>query len=165
MRPFISLFGADPALDHLHPFETSWLLPPGALVALRALFALYIFFTIFFSFGWEGTHGQGGDIGRSFSYFTWITFWSDGFYFLVASLHSLCYARTGRSVIFDRLPRFMRALHSLFYTTITTFPFLVLIIYWAVLYRYEVDLYKIAFNTWRNVRCQLPHVQSYPLKN
>lgn len=154
MRPFLTLFGADPALDHLHPFETSWLLPPGALAALRALHALYIFFTIFFAFGWEGTHGHGRDIARSFSFFTWITFWSDGFYFLVAAIHSFCYARTGRSVIFDRLPRFMRALHSLFYTTITTFPFVVMIIYWPILYMYEVDLYKIAFDAWRNVCSQ-----------
>jgi hypothetical protein len=150
MRPFLSLMGADPALDHLHPFETSWLLPPGLLGALRLLIAVYVFFCIFFIFGWEGTHGEGVSIGQSFSYFTWLNFWGMAFYFLIAGIHTLCYATTGRSVIFDALPRVFRALHSLYYTCVTTFPFLVLIVYWAILY--QPPWFPHVFDAWQNVR-------------
>lgn len=148
-RPFLSLLGADPSLDRLHAFETSWLLPPGVLAALRAFLALYVFSCIFFIFGWEGTHGAGASIGQSFSYFTWLDFWGLGFYFLVSAIHGFCYARTGRSVLFDRLPRVFRALHSLYYSCVTTFPFLVLIVYWAILY--QPPWFPLVFEAWQNI--------------
>jgi len=149
MRPFLSLFGANPSLDRLHLFETSWLLSPGIFAALRGLFAVYIFTTIFYIYAWEGTHNDSGAIGTSFSYFTWLNFWGMGFYFLVASIHTLCYARTGRSVIFDRLPRFFRGLHSLYYACVTTYPFLVLIVYWSILY--TPPWFPLVFNAWQNI--------------
>jgi hypothetical protein len=147
MRPF--LIGANPSHDQLRPFETSCLLSPDIFAALRGLFALYIFTTIFFIYGWEGTHDDSDAIGTSFSYFTWLNFWGMGFYFLVASIHTLCYARTGRSVIFDRLPRFFRALHSLYYACVTTYPFLVLIVYWSILY--SPPWFPVVFDAWQNL--------------
>ncbi|KAE8150306.1 hypothetical protein BDV25DRAFT_113120 [Aspergillus avenaceus] len=146
--PFTSLLGADPSLDHTHAFETSWLLPPLAYGVLRGLIALYIFVTIFFIWGWDGTHGDRAAIGQSFSYFTWLTYWGLGFYHLVACAHTTCYALTGRSVLFDRWPRALRALHSLFYTTITTFPFLVTIVFWAILHS---GWFNHTFNAWSNL--------------
>jgi hypothetical protein len=157
MRPFLALFGADPALDRLHPFETSWLLPPIVLAALRGLIALYLFVSIFFIFAWEGTHGNGRTIGSTFSYFTWLDFWGIAFYFLVASIHTLCYAKTGRSILFDKMPRFFRGLHSLFYTCITTFPFLVVIVFWAILY--TPPWFPVVFSAWQNVSVALCHGQ------
>ncbi|KAB8074165.1 hypothetical protein BDV29DRAFT_174088 [Aspergillus leporis] len=147
-RPFASLIGADPSLDSQHAFETSWLLPPLPYAILRGLIAIYIFVTIFFIWGWDGTHGDRAAIGQSFSYFTWLTYWGLGFYHLVACIHTTCYALTGRSVLFDRWPRGLRALHSLFYTTITTFPFLVTIVFWAILHPSWFD---VTFNAWSNL--------------
>ncbi|KAK1143368.1 hypothetical protein N8T08_006696 [Aspergillus melleus] len=145
---FNTLMGVDPSLDHRHHFETSWLLPPLAFASLRALVALYIFVTNFFIWGWDGTHGDRAAIGQSFSYFTWLTYWGLGFYYLVACVHTACYARSGRSVLFDACPRGLRALHSLFYTTITTFPFLVTIVFWAILY--SGPWYSVTFTGWSN---------------
>ncbi|KAL5364415.1 hypothetical protein BJX96DRAFT_132448 [Aspergillus floccosus] len=147
-RSFASLLGADPACDHLHPFETSWLLPPWLFAGLRGLVALYIFVTIFFIWGWEGTHGERDLIGPTFSYFTWLTYWGLGFYYLFATIHTVAYASTGRSVLFDRWPRALRALHSLFYTTVTTFPFLVTIVFWAILYS---AWFTRTFSAWSNI--------------
>lgn len=154
--PPSTLFGVDPALDSLHPFETSWLLPPTLLAVLRALITLYIFTSIIVIWAWDGAHNDSIAIGQSFSYFTWLTYWGLGFYFLVSSIHTACYARTGRSVLFDRWPRVFRMLHGLFYTTVTTFPFLVTIVFWAILF--SPPFYKHIFPGWSNVgSCRTPH--------
>ncbi|KAI9931528.1 hypothetical protein ASPWEDRAFT_169628 [Aspergillus wentii DTO 134E9] len=144
-----SLFNSPPSRDSLHLYETSWLLPPLVLAILRALISLYIFTTIFFIWGWDGTHGDRDQIGQSFSYFTWLTYWGLGFYFCFAAIHTACYALTGRSVLFDRWPRFLRVLHVLFYTTITTFPFLVTIVFWAILFK--PPWYSVTFTGWSNI--------------
>jgi hypothetical protein len=146
---FATLFGADPTYDTLHRFETSWLLPPTILAALRGLIALYIFTTIFFIWGWDGTHNNTAAIGQSFSYFTWLTYWGLGFYHLFAAIHTACYARTGRSVLFEKWPRACRVLHGWLYATITTFPFLVTIVFWVILYK--PPFYKETFLGWSNV--------------
>ncbi|KAJ5591321.1 hypothetical protein N7450_005293 [Penicillium hetheringtonii] len=117
--PPSTLFGVDPVRDDLHHYETSWLLPPSLLAALRALISTYIFVSIFFIWGWDGTHGDRDAIGQSFSFFTWLTYWGLGFYTLFAAIHTACYAYTGRSLLFNRWPRALRALHGLLYTTIT----------------------------------------------
>ena len=158
MRPFHQFLGSDPIHDHLHHFETSWLLPPYLLASLRALFSLYAFVTIFFIFGWNGQHSSDGEDGseasrRSFSYFTHLSFWGVAFYFLVSAVHTFLYARTGRSVLFDKWPRVFRALHSLFYTTITNFPFVVLVVYWTILF--EGPWFPEVFDAWTNV-CTTP---------
>ncbi|KAJ5887531.1 hypothetical protein N7495_007572, partial [Penicillium taxi] len=145
MRPIS--FGVDPTDDNLHFYETSWLLPPILLAALRALIALYIFTTIIVIWAWYGTHNQEDYIGRTFSYFTWLSYWGLGFYFLFSALHTTCYVITGSSALFKRWPRFMRALHGLLYTTITTYPFLVTVIFWAILF----DGFDSAFSTWHNI--------------
>ncbi|KAL4891223.1 hypothetical protein BDV59DRAFT_70853 [Aspergillus ambiguus] len=147
-RSFAHLLGVDPALDHLHPFETSWLLSPSLFAGLRGLITFYIFLTIFFIWGWDGTHGERARIGQTFSYFTWLTYWGLAFYYLFATIHTTCYAYTGRSVLLDRWPRALRALHSIFYTTVTTFPFLVTIVYWGILYS---SWFQQTFSAWSNI--------------
>ena len=143
-----SLFGVDPITDDEHHFETSWILPPAILVCLRGLISLYIFVTIFIFWGWYGTHDDRASIGHSFSYFTWLSYWGIGFYMLFAAIHTACYARTGHSFLLDRWPRAFRVLHSLLYVTVTTYPFLVTIVYWALLF---APPWKI-FTGWQNVR-------------
>ncbi|KAF3483980.1 uncharacterized protein GIQ15_03304 [Arthroderma uncinatum] len=149
MRPFMSLMGADPSQDCLHAFETSWLFSPFVLGCIRALISLYSFTTIFVIFGWQGTHGLTVNSRRSFSYFTNLSYWGIAFYFLFAAAHSFLYSRTGRSVFFEKTPRFLRALHSLFYTTIVVFPFIVTIVYWGLLF--EAPWFPEMFNGWSNV--------------
>ncbi|KZZ90177.1 hypothetical protein AAL_07278 [Moelleriella libera RCEF 2490] len=169
-------FGAN-RWDVTHRFETSWLLSPWALFACRALISLYIFTTLFFIIGYTcANESLGGcaDVRRSFSFFTVLTYWGLGFYFLVSAVHTGSYALTGRTLLnhhsintlltttnggggggdshglpVSPLRRVLQALHSLLYTTVVTLPFLVTIVYWAVLYR--APWFALPFDAWHNV--------------
>ena len=112
--------GFDPA----YRYETSWILPPGLLFAIRALFSLYAFTTIFFIFGWNGSHDQSKEISQSFSYFTWLTYWGLAFYYAVSAMHTFIYWRTGASSL-ARLPHFLQTAHAMFYSTIVVYPWIV----------------------------------------
>lgn len=83
-----------------------------------------------------------------FSYFTVLTYWGLLFYFLFAALHTLTYAVKGQPLI-HRFPRPLKALHALFYSTVVTYPFLVTIVYWAILY--EDPWYAETFDAWKEV--------------
>ncbi|KAJ5334786.1 hypothetical protein N7452_007189 [Penicillium brevicompactum] len=146
--PLTTLFGVDKSTDEKKHFETSWLLPPAILAGLRGLIALYIFTTIFFFWGWYGTHGETATIGQSFSFFTWLTYWGIGFYMLFAAIHTAYYARTGHSLLY-RWPRALRILHSLLYSSITTYPFLVTIVFWALIFK--SPWYTKTFTGWQNI--------------
>jgi hypothetical protein len=100
-------------------FSTSWILPPTILFFLRTLFTLYIFATIFTVLGLTPYSP-----GRDFSFFTALTFWGLGFYYAFASLHTGSYWLKGRPFL-ESWPPTLQIMHSMFYTTITTFPFLV----------------------------------------
>lgn len=54
----------------------------------------------------------------------------------------------GGTPLLNRLPRPLQALHYLFFSTITTFPLLVTIVYWAVLYDGD---FSTRFELWTNV--------------
>lgn len=140
-------FGTD-LWDPSYRFETSWIISPWILFACRALISLYIFTTLIFIIGYTCVETTCETVRQSFSYFTVITFWGLGFYFLVAAIHTGTYAFHGRPLL-DSFPRSLQALHSLFYTTVVTFPFLVTIVYWAVLF--EGPWYEVEFDAWHNV--------------
>jgi hypothetical protein len=149
MAGFYHLMGVREDDFHLsHRFLTSWLLPPIFLAILRAFIAIYAFTTIFFIFAWQGTHGLADVNDGEFSYFTSLTFWGIAFYFLFSAIHTVLYARRGSAPL-DHWPRPLQALHSLFYTTVVTFPFLVTIVFWVLLY--DGPWFPIKFNAWSNV--------------
>lgn len=97
--------------------------------------------------GVQPANGGGDAASLSFSFFTVLTYWGIAFYFLFASIHTFTYARGGTPLI-SRFPRPLQALHSLFYTTITTYPFLVTIIFWAVLFE---DWWSQRYRQWSNI--------------
>lgn len=71
-----------------------------------------------------------------------------GMYFLIAAIYTASYAATGRPLL-DRLPRALQVVYSLYYTTIITFPFLVTVVYWAIIYQppFPTD----AFDAWKEI--------------
>jgi hypothetical protein len=85
---------------------------------------------------------------NQFSYFTSLTYWGLGFYFLVAAIHTFTYARTGVALL-DRFPRPLQALHSAFYTTVIVYPFVVTIVFWGRLY--NGTWFTKIFDGWSNV--------------
>ncbi|KAF4422912.1 hypothetical protein COL154_004694 [Colletotrichum chrysophilum] len=151
MKMFAAFRFGNDLWDPSYRFETSWLLSPYLLAACRALISLYIFVTRFFIIGWTCTHAEDGGctiVGQSFSYFTVLTYWGLAFYFLVSAIHTFTYAHSG-SPLLDRFPRPLQALHAFYYTTITTYPFIVTIVYWAIIY--SGPWYEEEFNAWSNV--------------
>ncbi|OBT44842.1 hypothetical protein VE00_04979 [Pseudogymnoascus sp. WSF 3629] len=136
--------------DSSHRFETSWLITPWALFFFRAFFSFYAFFVLIFNLIFtsvQPSYGGSEAASLSFSYFTILTYWGLAFYFLFSSLHTLTYARHGTPLL-SHFPRPLQALHSLLYTTIITYPFLVTIVYWAVLY---TSWFTTPYPRWTNI--------------
>ena len=149
MRPFYQLMGVDaPVFDPEYRFASSWLLPPSVLACLRGLIALYCSTVIITIYSYNAAHGADIANGYSFSFFTTLTYWGLTFYFMVATVHTAVYARKGYTWL-RRWPRALQALHSLFYTTIATFPFLVTLVFWIALY--SGPWFSITFDGWSNV--------------
>ena len=129
------------------PFVTSWCIPTYLLGGIRVFVSIYSFTAIFFSFKWFADHtvifhledidthkitfpiGAEG-IRQSFSYFTYETFWGLAFYLFFAGMHTFVYAKRGYTWL-DNWPRWLQAAHTVFYSTITTFPLLVTTVYWG----------------------------------
>ncbi|KAF8848637.1 hypothetical protein BDZ45DRAFT_775154 [Acephala macrosclerotiorum] len=142
-------FGHD-LWDPSHRFETSWLLPPWVLFGCRALISLYAFTVTFFIIGWEASNQEGysiHDVHKSLSFFTILCYWGACCYFAIAAIHTFSYAINGGTPFLNRLPRPLQALHYLFWSSITAYPFLVTIVYWAILF----SSFNTTFALWSNI--------------
>ncbi|KAF2099645.1 hypothetical protein NA57DRAFT_75148 [Rhizodiscina lignyota] len=120
--------------DPSYRFHTSWLLTPLALSVVRATFALYIFTSTFFFLGVNSTHGDIVGIRHSFSYFSGLSLWGVGIYFGIAAIHSGSYTCTGKPLL-EHWPHVLQMLHSMLYSTVVIYPFLINTIYWIAIYR------------------------------
>jgi hypothetical protein len=110
--------------DPTHRFVTSWILPPAVLFGLRTLLAVYAFTTLFTIFGWNGTHGRSRESQHSFSFFTNLTYWGLAFYYAFSAAHTGSYWLTGVPFL-ARWPKTLQVAHSMFYTTIVVYPWIV----------------------------------------
>ncbi|KAI0440114.1 hypothetical protein F4803DRAFT_490420 [Xylaria telfairii] len=148
----IALHLSDP-FDPTNRFETSWLVTPKVLFFIRALLSLYAFTTLLFNIGYNCARpslGGCSTAGDSFSYFTVLTYWGLGFYFLISAYHTFMYRRRGGgSAPLNSWPRVLQWLHSAFYSTATTFPFLVLIVFWALLA--APTTLSTPYSAWSNI--------------
>ncbi|KAL8905781.1 MAG: hypothetical protein Q9171_006533 [Xanthocarpia ochracea] len=142
-----AILGAPQPFDPAQRYTTSWILPPLPLAICRIIFSIYIFTTIFFIFGYNGVQGRPERSRQSFSFFTNLGYWGLGFYFLFSSLHTFSYARKGQSWL-QSWPVVLQVLHTVFYTTIVTFPVLVTAVFWAILY--SGDWFPTEFQGWSN---------------
>ncbi|KAI0895597.1 hypothetical protein F4806DRAFT_88519 [Annulohypoxylon nitens] len=152
MLPRVLAFGTDP-WDPTNRFFTSWLISPYVLAALRGLFSLYAFTTLLFNIGYQCARADLGGCEASraeFSYFTVLTYWGLSFYLGIASIHTFTYARYGRPLL-SSWPRPLQALHALFYSTVTSYPFLVTIVYWGILYSYGSAWFPTTYGGWSNI--------------
>lgn len=150
MPSIYEFLGVPPTGFSSRPFTTSWLLPQYALAIIRLVLSLYVVTSISYSYAYFAGHkvtfhlqdvglkaitfqvgGEG--IRQSFSYFTYLSYWSQSFYFFFASMHTFVAAKRGVSWL-DGWPRYLQAAHSVFYTCVTTLPFLVSCVYWGSMY-------------------------------
>jgi hypothetical protein len=150
MRSFsYQLMGVDAPFDPEYHFTTSWLLSPNLLACLRGLIALYCSTVTITIYSYDAAHGATRTLAQSFSYFTSLTYWGLNFYFIVSTVHTTVYARTGHTWL-QKWPRPLQALHSLFYTSIVTLPFLVTLVFWIVIYL--PPWFSVTFDGWSNVQ-------------
>lgn len=147
MSRIYNLLGVDHPFDPSSRFTTSWLLPPLSLAIIRAIFSLYAFITIFTIFGWNDSHHDAYQTRHFFSYFTDLTYCGLAFYFLFSALHTFSYERTGKSWL-QNWPRPLQAAHAIYYTTAVTYPILVTLVFWVVLY---TTWFPIVEQGWSNV--------------
>ena len=146
--------------DAARPYVTSRILHPYALAVLRAIMSIYCFTTIIVGYSWLAHNSSPNTlkdihiptytlvqdasfIGKSFSFFTFLTYWSLAFYFAISAFHTFHYARSLRRAgdpselylqrSFARHWGFDMA-YSLWHTTVTTYPFLVSIVFWGMMY-------------------------------
>ena len=112
-------------------FTTSPLLPPVALAITRALFALYIFTIIFTSIGVEVGEHAPSLAGSQITYFTVLTYWGLGFYFLVSAAHGAVYVGRGRCLLAvwemegGWWTRGLVVAHTWLYASVVVFPLVV----------------------------------------
>jgi hypothetical protein len=130
-------------------FVRSHFVSPVVLASIRAILSLYSFTTMITCYAWLAhktatiklkdvnigsytIQQSNAAIGQSFSFFTYLTFWSLGFYFLVSSTHTFMYAFRQRTWLHN-WPKALQLAHSLYYSCITTFPFLVTVVFWGTM--------------------------------
>ncbi|THX37595.1 hypothetical protein D6D10_05788 [Aureobasidium pullulans] len=129
--------------EYTSRFATSWFLSPLQLAIWRAIVAFYAFIVIFISLGHEGSR----DAGRSFSYFTVLGYWGLAFYYAVSCAHSASFWLFGESWL-QKWPRSLQWLHSVFYATVTVFPFVVTAVFWGAL---SNGAFANEWTTWSNI--------------
>jgi hypothetical protein len=161
-----SLLGHSTPFDTKHAFVSSWALPPVAHACLRILLGLYVFTAIIYSYIWFSQNVDvyhlhdisepeytiaiaSAAIGRSFSYFTYLSYYGQGFYFLVTATHGIVFARTGTTWLHSKFPPFLQLLHSLYYSCVTCFPILVTLTFWCTMY--VGPWWSVTFDAWANL--------------
>ncbi|KAF1841227.1 uncharacterized protein K460DRAFT_295429 [Cucurbitaria berberidis CBS 394.84] len=133
-------------IDPTYRLVTSWILPPGVFFGFRALLSLYAFATLFTVFGWNGSHGRSEESRHSFSYFTHLTYWGLAFYYAFSAIHTGSYWLTGTPFL-ARWPKALQIAHSMFYSTIVIYPWIVTAVYWGLL---APGRFPSAFYLWSN---------------
>lgn len=135
--------------DPSRKFVTSNFVSPLVLACIRATLCLYSFTTIVVAYSWLASNTatvglrdvnigsykiqqNEAAIGQSFSFFTYLTFWSLGFYFLFSSMHTFMFALKQRTWLHN-WPKVPQLMHSLYYSCVTSMPFLVTIVFWGTM--------------------------------
>ncbi|KAJ4343635.1 hypothetical protein N0V95_006609 [Ascochyta clinopodiicola] len=137
------------SFDPSKTFVTSHFVSPLVLASIRAILCVYTFTTIIVSYSWLASNTatvglkdvnigsykiQQSEhaIGQSFSFFTFLTFWSLGFYFLFSSIHTFMFFFKNRTLLHG-WPKALQLMHSMYYSCVTSMPFLVTIVFWGTM--------------------------------
>lgn len=148
-----ALFGAPTPFDPTYKWVTSTFLSPMTLAVLRLTMAFYGLVTLVFAMSWDfgRLHESGSEF---FAYFTELTYIGLTSYFWASGVQTLVYARgikrEGSAYVYplQRWPRPLQFLHSLLFSTITTFPFVVTVVFWALLA--DAQTLGTPFGRWSN---------------
>ncbi|CAL1694596.1 unnamed protein product [Somion occarium] len=144
--------GIYPFLGVSHPFDpdysfvTSPVFSPFVLAILRLTIASYALFVVLFAIIWDSVRLKNAD--SYFSFFTELSYIGLLAYFWAAGVQTLVYSVRGRYLL-QKWPRPLQFLHTLLYSTITTFPILVTIAYWTLLS--SSSSFATRFRSWQNI--------------
>ncbi|KAF9446710.1 hypothetical protein P691DRAFT_708055 [Macrolepiota fuliginosa MF-IS2] len=130
----LSSLGVSDPFDPDHRLVTSPLYSPRTLALQRLVLAIYGCTTLIVSLVYESVVLRQGNIW--FSFFTHLAFIGLTAYFVASTYHGFNYKPTSSSVYafpLQQWPRPLQALHVMLMSTVTTFPILVTICYWALI--------------------------------
>ncbi|KAI0781329.1 hypothetical protein BD413DRAFT_600712 [Trametes elegans] len=149
MRPGLyARFGVDAPFDPQHTLVTSPILSPRVLAATRLALGLYALGALLARLVWGALHAH--DAEAFFSYFTRLSYVGLLAYLFAAGVQTACFVRSGgRGYPLQRWPRALQFLHLLLYATITTYPIVVTVIYWALLS--DSSTLATPFSSWTNI--------------
>jgi hypothetical protein len=141
-------FGVSAPFDPACRLVTSPFFSPPSLGALRLLFAVYSLVTTITVLIFESVRFHGG--GSFFSYFTDLSYVGVVTYFWASSIQTIVFVLRGQKAYpLQKWPRILQLLHVLLYTTITIFPIIVTVVFWALLA--SPSTFSTRYSAWSNV--------------
>jgi len=143
----LSHLGAPAPFDPNFKFVTSTVFNPLALGIIRFIFAIYTTTTLLIVL----IHDVMTHSAKSYlSFFTKLSYIGLCAYFWASSVQTLAYAsrKDKASYPLQRWPRALQLMHSLLWTTITNFPFVITPVYWSIIATPE--LLATTYDIWEN---------------
>ncbi|EJU05333.1 hypothetical protein DACRYDRAFT_74529 [Dacryopinax primogenitus] len=160
-----------PSLGVHNPFDydlswvTSWVIPPRIYAGIRLLLALYtgiaciVDLTIGATTTTQFTYVLGHPYShvpltffhRYFSYFTNLCYVGLVSWFWASAVQTGAFAFSkGKHYPLQRWPRFLQLLHVILFTTVAVYPFIVMIVVWAILYNPKT-YWATTYSTWEEI--------------
>ncbi|KAF7290479.1 hypothetical protein MKEN_01498500 [Mycena kentingensis (nom. inval.)] len=150
----VPVSGFDPQARYV----TSPWMSAGALGLMRGVLGLYGLATTCTTLAFDVKFGNGDSF---LSYFTDLAYIGLTAYLIAAAVQSLAYARYGTYPL-RRWPRLLQWLHVVLQSTTTTFPFIVTIVFWALLASPEV--FDTTYSTYSNISVHAPQLPLRPAR-
>ncbi|RDX54365.1 hypothetical protein OH76DRAFT_1540024 [Lentinus brumalis] len=146
---FYPRLGVASPFDAHYDLVTSPVFSPLVLAIIRLTLGTYALFVAFYQLAYEAL-ADDGTVNGYFSYFTHLSYIGIIAYQFAAAVQTLCYALNGgKSYPLQRWPRFLQFLHRLLYSTVTTYPLVVTVIFWALLS--DSSTFASTYTTWINI--------------
>ncbi|KAB5591272.1 hypothetical protein CTheo_5275 [Ceratobasidium theobromae] len=157
MTKFYALAGVQTPFDPTCSLVTSHVVSPGTLGWIRAALAIYALVALIFNLIWQSVELH--TIGSFFSYFTNLSYIGLCSYMCAAAVQTIAYARHIRrfhtpsgaqqQYPLQKWPRILQFLHLLLWSTVTTFPFIVTVVYWVLLA--SSSTFQTPYSSWNNI--------------
>ncbi|KAH7334991.1 hypothetical protein B0J17DRAFT_672329 [Rhizoctonia solani] len=149
--------GVHTPFDPTCTLVTSHVFSPTTLAAIRLALAIYSLVALIVNIVWQSVVVD--TIDSFFSYFTNLTYIGLCSYMWAASVQTIAYALRTRRFHTDsgarreyplqRWPRILQFLHLVLWSTVTTFPFIVTVVYWVLLASSET--FATRYSSWNNI--------------
>jgi len=142
--------GITPSTIQSNNLVTSPVFSPLVLACIRLTFAVYTLGTIIAVLAHDSINSSKHDAGGFFSYFTNLSYTGITSYFWASGIQTLAYALRGQKTYpLQRWPRILQFLHRLLFSCITTFPFVVTVVYWSLLS--SAETFGTRYLGWSNI--------------